>query len=102
MDIAFTSLFYRSYNALTESQKEQINQAITRYCERPDPPYPSGWRVQKLHGVKGTTLDGEQSPDIWEMHAPGPNALVVTFQRDSEGNIMFRNCGLHDKTLRSP
>jgi hypothetical protein len=99
---SFTSLFYKSYNGLTESQQGQVDEAIRRFMQQHTPPFPRGWRVHKLGGVKGTPAEeGATPPDVWEMHAPGPGALVVTFQFGKE-EIIFRNCGLHDKTLQSP
>lgn len=103
MELSYTSLFYRSYGKLTPAQQEQIDEAIRRFCSRPNPPYPRGWRVHKLHGVKGTAeADDGERPDVWEMHAPGQGALIVTFQFGRDSGIMFRNCGLHDETLQAP
>ena len=102
MIYAYTSLFHRSYNGLSGKQQAQIDEAIRRLCGNPHPPFPKGWRVHKLHGVIGTAeKDGDTPPDVWEMHCPGKGALIVTFQRSDEG-ILFRNCGLHDKTLLNP
>ena len=102
MTPAYTSLFHRSYNDLTEPQQEQITKAIRRFCGSPRPPFPKGWRVHKLGGTTGTPEnEGDPAPDVWEMHAPGPGALIVTFQYGDD-EILFRNCGLHDKTLQSP
>jgi len=99
---AYTSMFHRSYNGLTEQQQEQIDKAIRRICKNPRPPFPKGWRVHKLAGVNGTPEnEDDPPPDVWEMHAPGPKALIVTFQYGGDG-ILFRNCGLHDKTLQNP
>jgi mRNA-degrading endonuclease YafQ of YafQ-DinJ toxin-antitoxin module len=99
---AYTSLFHRSYNGLTEEQQERIDEAIRRLCQHPRPPFPKGWRVHKLQGVTGTPEnEGDKPPGVWEMHAPGSGALVVTFQLSND-EILFRNCGLHDKTLMSP
>jgi hypothetical protein len=87
---------------LTASQQEQIDDAIRRFKEQHSPPFPKGWRVHKLTGVKGTPAEeGDTPPDVWEMHAPGPGAFLVTFQFGKE-EIMFRNCGPHDKVLQSP
>jgi hypothetical protein len=95
-------LFHRSYNDLAEPQQEQINRAIRRLCQNPRPPFPKGWRVHKLAGVKGTPeKQGDPPPDVWEMHAPGSGALLVTFQYGNQ-EILFRNCGPHDKTLLNP
>jgi hypothetical protein len=102
VNFSYTSLFYRSYGSLKGDQQGQIAKAILRLSGHPSPPYPAGWRVHKLVGVKGTSEKKEDPPpDVWEMHAPGSGALVVTFQR-ARNSILFRNCGLHDKTLQSP
>ena len=101
MIISYTSLFHRSFNGLTETQQEQITEAITRFMQRTRPPHPKGWRVHKLESIKGTPeKEGDTPPDVWEMHAPGPGALVVTFQY-GQNEITFRNCGLHDKTIKN-
>lgn len=102
MDFAFTSLFRRSYKALSAAQQEQIDAALRRFQQHPSPPFPKGWRVHQLEGVLGTPSEaGKARPPVWEMHAPGPGALVVTFQRTGD-EILYRNCGLHDETLQSP
>jgi hypothetical protein len=99
---SFTSLFHRSYNNLTARQQSQIDRGIERYLNHPGPPYPRGWRVHKLEGKKGTALKpGGTPPDVWEKHCPGPNALVITWQINDDGSILFRNCGLHDETIRN-
>lgn len=103
MTVAYTSRFHRSYNDLTEPQQEQIDKAILRFCGRSRPPFPKGWRVHKLSGVSGTPEnDGDEAPDVWEMHAPGQGALLVTFQYSNDGGVIFRNCGPHDKVLQNP
>jgi mRNA-degrading endonuclease YafQ of YafQ-DinJ toxin-antitoxin module len=102
VNLSYTSLFHRSYNGLTAQQQKQIDKAIRRLHERSRPPFPRGWRVHKLEGVRGTpSAESAAAPDVWEMHAPGSGALVVTFQY-SDDEILFRNCGPHDKTLQSP
>ena len=95
-------MFHRSYNGLTEPQQEQVIEAIRRLCKNHRPPFPKGWRVHKLLGMSGTPEnEGDTPPDIWEMHAPGPGALIVTFQYGND-EVIFRNCGPHDKTLQNP
>ena len=102
MNPAYTSMFHRSYNDLTGPQQEQINEAILRLLKSPRPPFPKGWRVHKLSGVSGTPEnEGDRPPDVWEMHAPGHGALIVTFQFGNN-EVVFRNCGPHDKTLQNP
>ena len=97
----YAQRFHRSYGKLTAVQQHQIDEGIRRYIGHPGPPYPTGWRVHKLEGKSGTSrVQGGTAPDVWEMHAPGQNALVITFQIDELG-ILFRNCGKHDETIRS-
>ena len=100
MQVSFTSLFHRSFNALTAEQQEKIEEALRLLCGHPYHPYPKTLRVHKLHGVFGTAeRRGDPPPPVWEMHASGQ--LLVTFQY-GDNELLFRNCGLHDAVLQSP
>jgi mRNA-degrading endonuclease YafQ of YafQ-DinJ toxin-antitoxin module len=96
---AYTTLFSRSYGNLAAAAKKKINAAITKFSKKPHHPFPRGLRVHKLGGVSGAVVDAQTSADIWEMHAS--KELLITFQY-GKGEVIFRNCGLHDAVLKSP
>jgi mRNA-degrading endonuclease YafQ of YafQ-DinJ toxin-antitoxin module len=97
---AYTSLFDRSYRALTAAQQKRIDTALTKFARHPFHPFPKGLRVHKLAGIQGTAeKPNDPPPDVWEMHASG--ALLITFQVGKD-LVIFRNCGQHDAVLKSP
>jgi mRNA-degrading endonuclease YafQ of YafQ-DinJ toxin-antitoxin module len=100
VEYGYTTLFERSYAILSKIDQNRIDNAIKKLCKHPYHPFPKGLRIHKLDGVSGTaTKPGKKSPDIWEMHAS--QALLITFQY-AKNEIIFRNCGQHNKVLQSP
>ncbi|MSR56816.1 MAG: hypothetical protein EXS05_03990 [Planctomycetaceae bacterium] len=100
MDFSVTSLFHRSYQGLTDDQRQKIDAAIACFEDSPYHPFPKKLGVHKLGGVSGTPRNpGDKRPDVWEFHAT--DNLIITFQY-GRNEVLFRNCGIHKDVLQSP
>lgn len=86
MKLKFTVQFERSYEKLSELEKESVQKALSLL--ETDPGYP-GLHIKKL----------QVRADIWE--ARPSKRLRMTFQIEGE-MIILRNAGEHDRVLRRP
>jgi mRNA interferase RelE/StbE len=81
-----TERFKRMYEKLDSERQKAIKRAIKLMA---DNIYHSSLRVKRLQGTKG----------IWEASATIETRITFNWENDT---IIFRNCGEHDKTLKSP
>jgi mRNA-degrading endonuclease RelE of RelBE toxin-antitoxin system len=86
MGFVLTERFHRAYRSLTAKEQERVQNALRRMSE--DLRHP-GLRVKRIRGTQG----------IWEARVS--RALRLTFEVEGE-NIVLRNVGGHDATLKKP
>jgi mRNA interferase RelE/StbE len=86
MEILLTEQFEDAYARLSAADKRSVRKAITLLGDNPR--YP-GLRVKKMEGHRS----------IWE--ARPSDRLRMTFEM-TEGSIILRNVGEHDKVLKKP
>ena len=86
MEILLTEQFETAYEKLSAADKRSVRKAVTLLSDNTR--YP-GLRVKKMEGRK----------NIWE--ARPSDRLRMTFEM-TEGVILLRNVGEHDKVLKRP
>jgi mRNA-degrading endonuclease RelE of RelBE toxin-antitoxin system len=86
MPFILTSRFRRAYRSLTPEEQKRVQKALRLIDE--DLRHP-GLRIKRIRGTQG----------IWEARAS--RSLRLTFEVEGE-NIILRNVGAHDATLKKP
>jgi hypothetical protein len=83
-------LFLQSFDLLTSAEQKAIIQAISKLLQNPRHP------SLQTHIVEPRS----QKPKIFEAYASAE--LRITWQYSGNDEILLRNCGHHDKTLKKP
>jgi mRNA-degrading endonuclease RelE of RelBE toxin-antitoxin system len=86
MRLLLTDRFRRAYRSLSPQDRKRVQKALLLMSE--DLRYP-GLRVRRVQGTGG----------IWEARAS--RSLRITFEVEGE-DLILRNVGHHDDTLRKP
>ena len=86
MSFVLISRFRRAYRSLTPEEQKPVQKALRLMDE--DLRHP-GLRIKRIRGTQG----------IWEARAS--RSLWLTFEVKGD-NIVLRNVGSHDATLKKP
>lgn len=90
MHLVRTERFKRAYRKLVERDRQRVKKALGQFLK--DRTYP-GLHVKRIQGTDR----------IWEMRDGRDIRITFEFQESPEGtDIVLRNVGHHDPTLRNP
>ena len=90
MKIAITNRFRRSFQKLTEVEKNTFQKQIELLLRKPHPPFHPSLRIKKIRGTK----------DLYECSIN--RTIRMTWQYYQSEYILLRNIGEHDRTLSNP
>ena len=90
MKIAITNRFKRSFQKLTEVEKEVFQKQVNLLIKNPHPPFHPSLRIKKIRGASG----------LYECSIN--RAIRMTWQYYQSEYILLRNIGEHDRTLSNP
>ena len=90
MKIAITNRFKKSFQKLTEVEKEVFQKQIELLLGKPYPSFHPSLRIKKIRGTSG----------LYECSIN--RAIRMTWQYYQSEYILLRNIGEHDRTLSNP